>query len=114
MKIVLLCLCAASLLAAAVLHPLDGQWFGSIDTDRGTMQIGLELHDSGGKLTGAVKTPHGDWPVTSVSDDKGAFTVVFNNGDGSGKMEGRVEEKKFTGKWDNSPYATGTFELTKR
>jgi len=114
MKLALICVFAASLLGGAVLHPLEGQWFGSIETDRGTMQIGLDLHDAEGKLVGVVNTPHGDWPITSVSEDKGAFTVVFSNGDGNGKMEGRIRENKFTGKWDNRPYAAGTFELTKR
>ena len=77
------------------------------------MQIGLELKEVEGKLTGVVKTPHGDWPVKSVTESKGRFTVTFTSDDRDGSMTGTLEGNVFRGEWDNRPMATGTFELTK-
>ena len=41
-----------------------GTWFGTIDTDRGQMEIGLTVSLQKEKLVGALKTAHGDWDVT--------------------------------------------------
>ena len=109
-----LILFVCALTASSAAHALEGHWFGKVDSDRGTMQIGLETQEADGNIRGVVKTAHGDWPITSISEDNGTFTVVFDNGDRTGKLIGRVEGNHFTGTWDNSPYATGTFELTKR
>jgi hypothetical protein len=112
-----LCVCAflicVSTLALHAAHPLEGKWVGGIDTDRGQMQIGLEVKDDKGKLSGMVKTAHGDWTVKSVTDDKGTLTVTFTSGDGEGKMIGKIKDGRFTGTWDNSPMAKGTFDLAK-
>lgn len=103
-------LAAAVLLAA---HPLEGKWVGTVDSDRGQMQFGLELKEEKGKLVGFLKTGHGDWPVKSVAESKGTFTVTFTSGDQEGKLVGTVKDGKFSGDWDNRPAAKGTFELTK-
>jgi hypothetical protein len=108
--------CVIVLLAAAALdaaHPLEGKWVGSVDSDRGQMQFGLELKDEKGQLVGSLKTAHGDWPVKRVSESKGTFTVTFTSGDQEGKLVGTVKDGKFSGDWDNRPAAKGTFELTK-
>jgi hypothetical protein len=103
--------CGFSALTLHAAHPLAGKWLGGIDTDRGQMQIGLELKEENGKLVGTLKTAHGDWPVKSVIDDKGTFTVTFTSGDHDGKMVGTIKDGHFAGKWDNSPMAAGTFDL---
>ena len=112
-----LCVCAflicVSALALSAAHPLEGKWVGGIDTDRGQMQIGLELKDDKGKLSGFVKSAHGDWTVKSVTDDKGTLTVTFSNGDNDGRMIGTIKDGRFAGTWDNSPTAKGTFDLAK-
>ena len=115
MKRLIVCafLVCVSAMAISAAHPLEGKWVGSIDTDRGQMQIGLELKDDKGKLSGAVKTAHGDWSVTSVTDDKGTLTVTFTSGDTEGKMIGTIKDGHFTGTWDNRPMAKGTFDLAK-
>ena len=94
-------------------HPLEGKWLGGIDSDRGQMQIGLELKLEKDKLTGAIKSPHGDWPVKAVEESKGTYTITFDNAGQEGKMIGAVKNGTFSGQWDNSPAAKGTFSLTK-
>ena len=106
----LICVATLALYAA---HPLEGKWVGGIDTDRGQMQIGLDLKHGKGKLTGLVKTAHGDWPVKSVTDVKGTLTVTFTSGDNEGKLVGQIKDGHFAGTWDNSPMAKGTFDLAK-
>src|ERR1700704_4461685 len=110
LMMIALVLASASMQAA---HPLAGKWFGSIDTDLGQMQIGLELTEEGGKLAGTIKTPHGDWAVKSVVEAKGSYTVTFTAGEHDGQMTGPIKDGKFAGAWDNRPTASGTFELTK-
>jgi hypothetical protein len=107
----LLLLLAPALYAAP--HPLEGKWLGGVDTDRGKMQIGLELKAEGGKLIGAIKSPHGDWAVKSVSESKGTYTITFDNGGQTGRLIGAIKDGKFSGEWDNSPNAKGTFSLEK-
>jgi hypothetical protein len=112
MKTIALCLLALASAAVLATHPLEGRWVGSIDTDRGQMQIALELKADGSRLTGAVKTPHGDWPVQSVTDAKGVYTVTFSTGDETGAMVGPVKDGMFSGKWTNGSVSTGTFTLS--
>jgi hypothetical protein len=114
MKTLLACLLLFALAAVPAPHPLEGTWFGAADSDRGAMQIGLELHESAGTLSGRVRSPHGDWPVVSVTEDKGTFTVTFDNGSGKGTLKGTVTGNRFSGAWDNSPMATGTFALERK
>ena len=106
-------LICVSTMALAAAHALEGTWVGGIDTDRGQMQIGLEVKDENGKLSGLVKTAHGDWTVKSIKDDKGTLTVTFTSGDHDGTMVGRIKDGHFAGTWDNSPMAKGTFDLAK-
>lgn len=106
-------LIGVSAIALRAAHPLEGTWVGGIDTDRGQMQIGLDVKDEKGKLSGLVKTAHGDWTVKSIQDDKGTLIVTFSNGDNDGKMIGKITDGHFTGTWDNSPMAKGTFDLAK-
>jgi hypothetical protein len=106
----------ASLLAASA-HAADpvlaGSWIGAIDTSKGQMDIGLNLTVQDGKLTGVLKTAHGDWEVTGVTEKDGVWTVTFKSDGGSGTLTGRIKEPKFAGDW-KSPMATGTFELARR
>ena len=99
--------------SAAAPADLAGKWLGTIESDRGAMQIGLELVEKEGKLEGALLTAHGDWPVTSVSEKDGLWTVVFKTEGGEGRMAGRIKDGTFAGKWDNAPMAVGTFSLTR-
>jgi hypothetical protein len=92
---------------------LAGRWLGRIDSDRGEMEFGLELTEKNGKLEGAILTAHGDWPVTSVTEKEGLWTIAFKTESGAGQMSGRITDGTFSGKWDNSPMAVGTFSLAR-
>lgn len=100
----------------APLHAADpqlaGNWVGQIDTNRGPMDIGLSLKAEKGKLVGVLKTAHGDWEVTSVSEKDGQWTVGFKGGGNEGQMIGRITNNKFSGDW-KSKMADGSFELTR-
>ena len=88
---------------ALALHAADpdiaGRWVGAIDTDRGAMDIGLTVENAEGKLRGVLKTGHGDWEVTSISEKNGQWTAAFKGGGNEGQMSGRVKGDKFTGDW---------------
>jgi hypothetical protein len=114
MKTLLASLLLFALSVVPAPHPLEGTWFGAAETDNGVMQIALELHESAGKLSGRVRSPHGDWPVVSVAEAKETFTVTFDNGSGQGTMKGTVTGSRFSGAWDNSPMATGTFAVERK
>ena len=91
---------------------IAGTWFGAIDTDRGQMDIGLSITLEDQKLKGVVKTAHGDWEVTAITEKDGVWTVAFRGGDNEGQMIGRITGASFTGDW-KSKMANGTFDLTR-
>ena len=91
---------------------LAGAWFGSVDTDRGQMEIGLSVTADKGQLKGALKTMHGDWEVTRIAEKNGEWTVAFKGGGNEGTMVGRIKGAVFAGDW-KSVMANGTFELTR-
>jgi hypothetical protein len=110
---------AALVLLAGLTMPLGaadpelaGNWIGAVDTDRGPMDIGLTLTVEKGKLVGVLKTGHGDWAVTAVTEKDGQWTVNFKGGDNEGRLIGRVKDGKFSGDW-KSAMANGTFALTR-
>ena len=90
---------------------IAGSWVGGIDTDRGQMQIGLEIRSAHGKLTGTLRTAHGDWEVTGITEKQGVWTVAFKNDGGRGTMTGKIKDGHFSGEWNNTPQAVGTFDL---
>jgi hypothetical protein len=92
---------------------LAGSWIGAIDTSKGQMDIGLELTVKDGKLTGMLKTGHGDWQVTNVTQKEGLWTVTFKAPDGTGTLSGRIKDNRFKGDW-KFPMADGTFDLSRR
>ena len=99
--------------AAGTADPeLAGNWFGSIDTTRGPMEIGLSLRVEQQKLVGAVKTAHGDWQVTNVTQKDGVWTVSFSGNGHEGQMIGRIKGSTFAGDW-KSQMADGTFEVVR-
>ena len=91
---------------------LAGNWIGSINTNRGTMDIGLRLTVEKDKLVGTLKTAHGDWAVTAVTEKDGVWTVEFKGGDNEGRLIGRINGNAFAGDW-KSAMADGTFEMTR-
>jgi hypothetical protein len=91
---------------------IAGSWVGSIDTNRGPMDIGLTVQSSDGKLSGVLKTGHGDWEVTSITAKNGQWTVAFKGAGNEGQMIGRIKDNKFSGDW-KSKMANGTFELVR-
>lgn len=91
---------------------LAGNWIGAIDTNRGQMEIGLNIRVDNGKLSGALKTAHGDWEVTAITEKDGVWTVAFKGGGNEGKLIGRIKDNKFTGDW-KSEMADGTFDLAR-
>lgn len=111
----LLCVLTLLILAhqplAAGPAAIAGSWLGSIDTDRGQMQIGLEVTNADGKLTGTLRTAHGDWEVTGITEKEGVWTVAFRSDGGRGTMTGRIKDGHFSGEWNNQPQAVGTFDL---
>ena len=102
-------------LSAASMPPADivGRWIGSIETDRGDMQIALTLTPKDGALVGEIESPHGNWPVVSGVEKDGVWTITFKTESGEGRMKGRIANEKFAGEWDNAPNATGTFSLAR-
>lgn len=110
---VLLVLLAGLCLPLRAADPeIAGSWIGATDTNRGPMDIGLTLTVEKGKLIGVLKTAHGDWDITSVTEKDGVWTVGFKGGGNEGTMVGRIAATKFTGAW-KSVMADGTFELTR-
>jgi hypothetical protein len=89
-----------------------GTWFGEIDTDRGQMEIGLVVTLEKEKLVGTLKTGHGDWEVTAITQKDGQWTVAFKGGGNEGQMAGRINSNRFSGEW-KSKMANGTFDLTR-
>jgi hypothetical protein len=89
---------------------LAGNWIGQIDTNRGQMEIGLNLKVEKGALVGMLKTNHGDWQVTGVTEKDGVWTVSFKGEGNEGQLIGRIKDNKFAGDW-KSKMADGTFEL---
>ncbi len=91
---------------------LAGNWIGSVTASRGTMDIGLSLKVEKDKLVGTLKTGHGDWSVTGVTEKDGVWTVEFKGADNEGRLIGRIKGNTFTGDWKSS-MADGTFEMTR-
>lgn len=91
---------------------IAGTWFGAVDTDRGQMEIGLSVTVEDQKLKGVLKTAHGDWAVTAITEKAGVWTVAFAGGGNEGQMIGRITGASFTGDW-KSKMANGTFEVTR-
>ena len=109
----LLMLVLASTLTVRAADPeLAGNWVGSIATSRGNMDIGLSLTAQDGRLTGTLKTAHGDWAVTGVTETEGLWTVSFKGDGNEGRLVGRIKGATFAGDW-KSAMADGTFELTR-
>jgi hypothetical protein len=111
LTVIVFCACVMAPLHAAD-PELAGNWIGQIDTNRGPMDIGLNLRVEKGKLVGLLKTAHGDWDVTGVSEKDGQWTVAFTGGGNEGQMIGRITGNKFSGDW-KSKMADGTFEVTR-
>jgi hypothetical protein len=101
-----------TLALGAAERELAGNWIGAIDTTRGQMEIGLNLHVEKDKLVGVIKTAHGDWGVTRVVQKDGEWTVSFKRDGNEGQMIGRITDNTFAGQW-KSMMADGTFELTR-
>lgn len=108
----LLFIAGFTLPARAADPELAGTWFGAIDTDRGQMEIGLVVTVEKEKLAGLLKTGHGDWEVTGITEKNGVWTVAFKGGGNEGTMTGRIKGNTFAGDW-KSKMANGTFEVTR-
>jgi hypothetical protein len=93
--------------------PIIANWIGHLTSgELGSMEIAAEIKSDAGKLTGAIKTAHGDWRITSVTEKDGVFTIAFETSEGAGAMTGRLDNSKFSGRFQN-PMASGTFELAR-
>lgn len=108
----ILLLVSSLTLTAAADPELTGTWFGNIATDRGEMEIGLTVTVQKEKLTGLLKTGHGDWEVTSIAEKDGVWTVAFRGDGNEGQMIGRIKGTTFSGDW-KSKMANGTFEVVR-
>jgi hypothetical protein len=91
---------------------LAGNWIGSVTASHGTMDIGLSLKVEKDKLVGTLKTGHGDWSITGVTEKDGVWTVEFKGGDNESRLIGRIKGNAFTGDWKSS-MANGTFEMSR-
>ena len=98
--------------ASAADPEIAGNWIGAVDTDRGQMDIGLSVTATNGRLSGTLKTAHGDWEVTSIVEQDGRWIVSFKGGGNEGQMIGRLKDGRFAGDW-KSKMANGTFDLTR-
>jgi hypothetical protein len=112
----LLTACLVLFMFTAAPHAADpalvGSWFGSVDSDRGQREIGLTVSLVKDKLSGTIKTAHGDWEVTGVTEKDGQWIVSFKGGGNEGQMIGRIKETTFAGEW-KSKMATGSFEVVR-
>ena len=103
-------LAAVTITAHADTKDLAGRWIGQVFTDRGDMEIALQLRIEKDKLMGTLETMHGEWVVASVTEQDGGIVVAFTAPEGKATMRGRLNGAKFTGDW-TSHMASGRFEL---
>lgn len=107
-----LLLFALTIIPRAADPALAGTWFGAVETDRGQMEIGLTVTAQKNQLTGVLKTAHGDWEVTGISEKDGQWTVSFRGGGNEGQMIGKIKDTTFAGEW-RSKMANGRFEVVR-
>lgn len=102
--------------AQARTAPIVGTWSGAAKADTNQMKIQITVREEKGKLTGAITTAHGDWPIVSVTAKDNAWTIVFSRGDAddTGSLTGTITASTFAGSWNNAPMAVGTFEVTRK
>ena len=101
--------------AAQTTPTLDGTWDGAVTANSGEMKIEATLTAKAGVVTGSIKTFHGNMTIKEGKLVDGKWVLPFTTEDGlSGKLTGTLKGNEFTGAWDFSPQAVGTFALKRR
>jgi hypothetical protein len=88
---------------AALAQSLTGEWDASMNTPGGARTFKILFAQSGEKLTGTVKRPTGDVPLTGTAKGKEVFfTYLINYGDKPLAMEvtATLAGNEMTGKID--------------
>ena len=93
---------------------LAGTWKGAVKADQGEMPIEVAITIEKGKVTGTIKTFHGDLVIRDGAFADGKWVLPFQAGDGpQGKMTGVLKGDTLSGEWDFRPQAFGTFSITR-
>jgi len=104
--------CAVALIASAQGGAsVVGEWDMTVNSPQGTRTLLLKLKQEGDKLTGTVKSPRGEAPLTSAelkgSDITMVMTVQFQGGDMVITYTGKVEKDSMKGDADFGGLAQG-------
>jgi len=95
--------------------PLTGTWRGTVTADIGQMTIALTVKADGTTASGEIENAHGKWAIKQGKLADGVWTLPFQSEDGAkGEMKGTIKGDTFSGAWNFSPVAVGTFELTRQ
>jgi hypothetical protein len=81
MKTILTLLLFLSIVTASLAAGIEGTWKGNMQgPDDGGMEMIFVFKMEGEKLTGIVKSPNGDMPIsnTQIKDKEFSFEVSFN------------------------------------
>jgi hypothetical protein len=109
---VVLALTAGRVDAQSAPAPVVSKWDGTVTADAGAMRIVVTLTQKGDAMTGQIESPHGIFTIKNGTLSKGVWQLPFEAEDGSkGVMKGKITDDDFTGDWDFSPRAVGTFAL---
>jgi len=91
---------------------IDGTWLSKVKTQDGNeFEMTYVFKTEGGKVTGSMKTPNGDMPVTNVKVDGKNISFEMAFGDQSMKYAGTLkDDDTITLKMIDSPM--GDMEMT--
>lgn len=99
--------------AAPAQSGVAGTWDITIDSPNGQNKALLVIKKEGDKLTGAMKSPRGERPLTSITLNANDITFVMNaNIQGQDMVftyKGKVEKDSMKGDVDFGGFATGTW-----
>ena len=90
---------------------IAGHWTGAVDTDRGTMDITVDITVDKGKASGTITTGHGQLVIANGTYANDKWRLPFSGHGMKGEMVGTIKGDAFDGVWDNSPVATGSVKL---
>ncbi|HUG01525.1 MAG TPA: hypothetical protein VML95_06645 [Longimicrobiales bacterium] len=70
--------------AAQATKSVDGKWTMDVQTDQGSMVVGVDFKSDGKKITGTISSPQGDAPlVGEFEDGKIAFGISIDSPEGA-------------------------------
>jgi len=112
-SVFVLCCIALAVAQARPQSNVVGTWDATIDSPQGQNKAMLIIKKEGDKLTGAMKSPRGERPLSSVTLNANEITFVMNaNVQGQDMVftyKGKVEKDSMKGDVDFGGFATGTW-----